>query len=72
MEMLLIVLLVALYYLVGFILAFFTGRSTIERLVYVFAWVFGGPVAFVATIVGWVIMDTLVSYYALKRLVTRF
>ena len=46
MEWLLIILLVALYYLIGFLLAFYTADNTLERVVYFVAFVTGGFAGF--------------------------
>ena len=68
MEWLLIILLVALYYLIGFLLAFYTADNTLERVVYFAAFAMGGFAGFACAFLGWLAVEAFVAYGVARRL----
>lgn len=68
MEWLLIILLVAVYYLIGFLLAFYTADNTLERVVYFVAFVTGGFAGFACAFLGWLAVEAFVAYGVARRL----
>ena len=68
MEWLLIILLVSLYYMIGYLLAWYTGDSTLERIVYFVAFVTGGFAGFACAFLGWLAVEAFVAYGVARRL----